>query len=217
MKNGNIVISMIIKKENVLVRFRDRRGLATYMGGFILSFLLILTAVFLVVKYTHKLPGIRGFKEWSAMVPEEANGPGTSAANLGETSAGVPEDLQRLKMLQQKIAEERRKIEQERQELLRKERWIEAEMKRLQATRAEIEKQANRLKDERIQRLARIFSSMRPEQAASIGQNLDDSTLIQILMTMREREAAKVLSSIEPDRAARISHKLGILELPSGR
>ena len=58
-------------------------------------------------------------------------------------------------------------------------------------------------------KLAKIYASMRPEDAASILAKLPDDVIIEIVSLMRERSAAKVLSKLDPSTAARISKRVG--------
>lgn len=60
-----------------------------------------------------------------------------------------------------------------------------------------------------IRKLAKIYEAMRPEDAAPILAKLDDQTIIQLLQSMRQRQAAKILTNFDPDLAARISEGIG--------
>ena len=60
-----------------------------------------------------------------------------------------------------------------------------------------------------IKKLAKIYEAMRPEDAASILTKLDDGEIVEILLRMRQRQAAKVLTSFDPALAARISKRIG--------
>lgn len=93
--------------------------------------------------------------------------------------------LQKLKQQQDAAIESIRAAEEERQ-------------------KNEAEKTANG-----IRKLAKIYESMRPEDAAPILAKLDDQTIIQVLQSMRQRQAAKVLTNFDPELAARISAGIG--------
>jgi flagellar motility protein MotE (MotC chaperone) len=58
------------------------------------------------------------------------------------------------------------------------------------------------------QRLARIFSAMRPDEAAPVLAQLEDSQLEGILMAMQGRNAAPILAEMDPDRAAALSRRV---------
>lgn len=55
------------------------------------------------------------------------------------------------------------------------------------------------------ERLAKIFSAMRPEDAAAILTELDDDAVQSILFHLGARQAASILGNFEPERAARLS------------
>lgn len=59
-------------------------------------------------------------------------------------------------------------------------------------------------------KLAKIYGSMRPEEAAPILEKLGDEQIIEILLGMQQRQAAKILTKIDQSVAARISHKISI-------
>jgi|GEM_PF-2285957 len=60
-----------------------------------------------------------------------------------------------------------------------------------------------------IRKLAKIYESMRPEQAAPVLAKLKDDEIINILFKMRQRNAAKIIASFDPQLAARITRKMG--------
>lgn len=64
---------------------------------------------------------------------------------------------------------------------------------------------------ERIQKLAKIYDSMRPETAAPILEQLDEQIIVQIMSEMQERQVAKVLAEIDPITAADIIQRLSVL------
>lgn len=61
----------------------------------------------------------------------------------------------------------------------------------------------------KVARLVRIVDKMKPVEAAKIFANLDDEFVMQILLRMKERNAAKVLTEMPASRAARLTSKIG--------
>lgn len=55
------------------------------------------------------------------------------------------------------------------------------------------------------ERLARIFSAMRADDAAAILAQLDDEAVQSILFHLGARQAGAILGNFEPERAARLS------------
>lgn len=61
---------------------------------------------------------------------------------------------------------------------------------------------------ENYRRLAQLFSNMKPEEAAPVLAQLDDSQLVGILLAMQGRSAAPILAEMDPARAASISRRV---------
>ncbi len=84
---------------------------------------------------------------------------------------------------------------------------------RLAALTAEIDQAEAMLQathDQRIKKLAGIFSSMQPAAIDSLAARIDDNVMAAVLLAMRERSAAKVLAALSPSRAARIARKMTV-------
>lgn len=84
---------------------------------------------------------------------------------------------------------------------------------KLAALTAEIEKAEailQAVRDERVKKLAGIFSSMTPASIDSMAARVNDDVMVAVLLAMRERSAAKVLSALTPSRAARIARKMTV-------
>lgn len=64
--------------------------------------------------------------------------------------------------------------------------------------------------DDGSRRLARIFSAMKPQEAAAVLERMEDDEVRAVLVQLGDRPAAQILGSFEPDRAARLSR--GVLE-----
>ena len=60
----------------------------------------------------------------------------------------------------------------------------------------------------RVTRLARIYESMKPEEAANALVNVDWDTTVLILQRMNEDSVAQVLAKMEPEVAAQITEML---------
>lgn len=60
----------------------------------------------------------------------------------------------------------------------------------------------------RVGRLARLYASMKPEEAAPILNELDDTTVISILTKMEEEQVAKILVTFDAKRSARITQAM---------
>lgn len=104
------------------------------------------------------------------------------------------------------VAQARREIEQLRAELERQERDQRAEAERLKNLGDQLrEKEASLVS---IEGLRKIYSEMKPEEAAQILSELDEESLVRILGGMKANVAADLLSALDPKIAARISLRM---------
>ncbi len=65
----------------------------------------------------------------------------------------------------------------------------------------------NQEKERRIARLAKIYQSMPPKEAANRLVKLKESTVLDLLGRIKEKNAAKILSNLSPSKAAQFSEK----------
>ena len=63
-------------------------------------------------------------------------------------------------------------------------------------------------KKDRIKKLAKVYEGMRPDEAAPILSELDDLTIVDILLEMEDRRVSKILGQMPVDRATEISQRL---------
>lgn len=75
---------------------------------------------------------------------------------------------------------------------------------------AELEKQQKAKVEEgkRISRLARLYGAMKPEEAVTIINQLDDETAISIFSRMEDEQVAKIMAAMDAKRSARITQTM---------
>lgn len=119
-----------------------------------------------------------------------------------------------LGIIQQRENELRRKEEmlKEKEERLAKiEKEVEQKTRELLAIQKEIQAYKNEKQDTvntKVKSLSRIYSTMKPKEAAKLLENLDDKLVMGIIATMNPDEAAAVLAVMEVKKAAKISEAL---------
>jgi flagellar motility protein MotE (MotC chaperone) len=64
------------------------------------------------------------------------------------------------------------------------------------------------LVEKSINHLAKVYSSMRPEEAGPLIEKLEEDITIQILRKMKSRSAGKILARVKPSIAARLSEEI---------
>lgn len=71
--------------------------------------------------------------------------------------------------------------------------------------------------NKRIGRLARLYGSMKPDEATTIMQELDDATVVAIFSKMEEEQVAKILARFDSKRAASLTQDMlrGKAQLPN--
>lgn len=112
-----------------------------------------------------------------------------------KTPSTIEED--RLKILKQDI-------EKKTEELKKLKEEVELKIKEQQTLKEQLEKATQ----ENYQRLAKIYESMPPEEAASRIEKLDEDTAVLLLLAIKPRQAGKILANVNPDKAAILSKKI---------
>ncbi|MBI5815801.1 MAG: hypothetical protein HZB29_09355 [Nitrospinae bacterium] len=115
----------------------------------------------------------------------------------------------------QEVEKRQKAMDKKEEELKQKEDRLNAlqtdldkQISELKAAQAKIEdliKQRGDLEDEAVKKLAKTYSSMPPENAAALIQQLDSGIAIRILSNMKERNAARILAVIPKDKATKLS------------
>jgi len=102
-------------------------------------------------------------------------------------------------------------IKEERLNVIRED--IEARIKELRKEHDEIAalvRKIDEINDQRIKRIVKIYESMKPEEAASRVEKLDEEMAVMILASMSERKAAKILSFVDVAKSVRLSQSLRV-------
>lgn len=108
----------------------------------------------------------------------------------------ISEKEERLKEKEENLDKKEKEIVAREEALLKKEETLEERIKEYEN------------EEKRWQKLAIYYSSMSPNDAASILQNLDDQTIIAIFMRMKDTAVAVCLMKMDPKRAAELSRKM---------
>ncbi len=154
----------------------------------------------------------------------------TSRASEPEAApADVLADITRFSQseldLLQALGERRAKLEQreaklaEREGMLRAaESRIDQKIEELKSVQSKIEALVRENDDKKnadMDRLARIYETMKPKQAAKIFEELDQFVLIEVAQRMKNRALAPILAAMDPLKARALTGELARLrELP---
>jgi len=171
-----------------------------FLGGFILSFLLIVGLFTGIIWYT---------KEYTPPPPPEMNLDSLLAAGV------LPESLNIFARDSILLRQQRERMEAEKAELERKKQEIAQRQQMLEDIKAQLEKasaEEDSIMELRYADLAQLIESMKPVNAGVVMNNLSDFSAAKILVKMRKREAGRVMNSMDPDKLARVSQLLTMLK-----
>ena len=142
----------------------------------------------------------------------------SSSANAVALPDLAPEDYEAAERVFADMSVERDRIQREKEELVLlrqnvsvQEKVIQDSRKQLEAVIAKLEAKQMTYVEEREKsatRLAKMYESMKPDQAAPIMGSLELEIVLEIMSRMKERPAAKILSKMDPGFAAQISTHL---------
>ena len=135
--------------------------------------------------------------------------------DLDEMVAELKQQKQDMEAERKTLLELSQRIQTERQELIQ----ITQQVHRIQK---EIDLSIIRVRDDEggnLKRLAKTYSGMTPEGAATVMKGLDDVSLVKVLLYMKETEAAPILEGIgrkgeaDAKRMALISERLRLAQM----
>jgi flagellar motility protein MotE (MotC chaperone) len=82
------------------------------------------------------------------------------------------------------------------------------QLKGIEATIQELLKKHDKQEEKKIQRLVKMYESMKPKDAARIFQSLDMPILISVVERMKERKVAPILASMPSKGAKKLTTEL---------
>ena len=75
--------------------------------------------------------------------------------------------------------------------------------------------QQKSLRDARIEHLVATYKSMKPQQAATLVNNLEEDVAVEILAVMPGRSAGQILAYVNPEKAARLTKAISERKIES--
>jgi flagellar motility protein MotE (MotC chaperone) len=174
--------------------------LLQFMGGFILSFLLIVGLFTGIIWYT---------KEYSEPPPAPLNVDSLLAAGVVPDSLNVY-DKERYQLEQQKamIAAEEEAQKRRQAELEQQKQQLQDLQQQLSSASAE----EDSIMDIQYTELAKLYESMKPVEAGAVMNNLPDYSAAQILTRMSKRQAGRVMNSMDTDKSVKVSQLITLLK-----
>lgn len=150
---------------------------------------------------------------------EDAEGKDMAEEAGDEPMAFKPSELTKSEIdTLQRLAERRQVIDQRERELTQKESLVKAAEQRLDqkiAQMQEIEKQLQGLvqqydakKKTEIEQLVKIYTAMKPKDAARIFDDLDMEILVAVATSMKEAKVAPILALMSADKARALTEEM---------
>ncbi|MDZ4662085.1 MAG: hypothetical protein SGJ18_10765 [Pseudomonadota bacterium] len=96
------------------------------------------------------------------------------------------------------------------EELQKQKLELDEKLKELEKVRqgvASVLKERISVDSEKLDRLVDFYSNMKPQNAAKIFEEVDESLAVEILGRLKKKNAAEIMNLVKPDKAQRLSEK----------
>ena len=126
-------------------------------------------------------------------------------------SEGEMEILQSLSKRRDELEQREKQLRQRQALLTAAEQEVDRKINELTNMREELKKlldQQDAVQEERLQRMVKIYESMKPSEAAAIFNTLDMNVLLSVIGRMSERKSAPIFADMNPDRAREVTIRL---------
>jgi flagellar motility protein MotE (MotC chaperone) len=176
----------------------------------ILLSLLIIVKIFLcsILLYNTGLPFLN---ESKALASEQEKEVKTPQINNPAKAKKETIDMKFLIQRKTELEKEEKRIADKKAELIAIQDEINKKISILTKLRDEIKSEnANRkaVEDQQFKHLIKIYSAMKPQNAADLIEKLDIKLAIELLSKMKGDDVGKILSFVKIDKAAKISEGL---------
>jgi len=199
-----------------------------WISGLLVSLLLV-TAAFIGISYINEeQPAPVWAEDKPEKVPpdgekgEEASSPCPECPECPECPDPAKVVLQGLEDKKKAVAEASEKLAKEKKELEMYEAQIDEKLASLTALKKQIEEDMARLEEKKtakereeaaafeakMNRLVKMYASMKPKAAAEIVNKMEISVAYEIFLRMREVSASQILAFVQNEKAAKISERL---------
>jgi DNA repair exonuclease SbcCD ATPase subunit len=174
--------------------------LLQFMGGFILSFLLIIGLFTGIIWYT---------KEYSE--------PPVTPLNLDSLLAAgvVPDSLNVYDKQRFQIDQDRAKLDAEQEAQLRRQAEIDQQQQQLQDLQQQLSTasaEEDSIMDIQYSEMAKLFESMKPVDAGAVMNSLPDFSAAKIITRMSKRQAGRVMNSMDTAKLAKVSQLITLIK-----
>lgn len=158
-------------------------------------------------------------REQQGVVSSEKEQPKSQPAQsllLSATDIPLLQSLEERKALLDKREQQLEIREKELQDLQQR---LEEKIATLALLRQEVEnlmREKESFEEKRLEHLVKIYSGMKPEEAAPLIEQLSEETAVKLLYQMKERKASQILGFVKPEIAAKLSERLALQPKKTG-
>nr|WP_320190927.1 hypothetical protein [uncultured Desulfobacter sp.] len=127
---------------------------------------------------------------------------------LAERKKTVDEASEQLAKEKKELETYEAQIDEKIESLTALKKQIEADMARLETKKTAAEQKEAAAFEAKMNRLVKMYASMKPKAAAEIVNKMELSVAYEIFLRMREVSASQILAFVESEKAAKISERL---------
>ncbi len=145
----------------------------------------------------------------SSKSPSDENTPLLPQPSLNFQDLGTGVEI--LECKRAEIETEKRQLERERKQLTALKQEIELNLKKLSEIQDSIQKKLDEqkmIRDNKINHLIKIYTTMAPKKAAALIEKLDMEVIIELFSKMKGEHVGQILPHVSAEKAARISEHL---------
>jgi flagellar motility protein MotE (MotC chaperone) len=167
-------------------------------------------------------PGISGPSGQPELIKASASTPvcAPTAAELAKEAGLSPAELKVLQSLQARrgqLDQREQALQTELALLAAAETKVDAKLKSLNDLKAKVTAlmgQADQKQQAEVDRLVKVYSAMKPKEAAAVMVQLDDKVRVPVAAAMKERILAAILAAMPPAEAKKLTEKLASRFMP---
>jgi flagellar motility protein MotE (MotC chaperone) len=147
-----------------------------------------------------------------APAPRQVATPNNGEQLLMLSTGDIPL-LQSLQERQAHLDTRAKQLDKREEELHFVQQQVEEKLSMLTTLRKEVgalleEKEA--FEEKRFEHLVKVYEGMKPEEAASLIERLNEDTAIKLFYRMKEKKVAQILGLVKPEVAAKLSERLAV-------
>jgi flagellar motility protein MotE (MotC chaperone) len=128
--------------------------------------------------------------------------------------------LQSLQERQALLGAREQQLADKEKELRQLQQLLEEKLTTLSVLRKEIGallEQKENFEEQRFEHLVKVYEGMKPAEAASLIERLQEDTAVKLFYRMKEKKVSQILEFVKPEVAAQLSERLAIQQQQTGQ